>query len=291
MRQRPRVAVFLVVILTLPMLGCVGTESADISQRTTEVEPPVSERLADCLAEMFPQMSRDELERHAQQQMKTAGDTKNAEAFVEKFCGDGDGSAQLAPTDVAIPTSDAPASTSPSKPDSVHGLGVSRAEMEDFFRNVIAQDDGVTFTVVRRTGRSKITEARWGLRNRRNYAALVGTDDDLHGIIFTYEGSPRAVAKRMSDVVRKISPEHPPDQVSPAGWVLHRVWNMNFGGGGGLSNVLPTSRSHREPRPVEDPCDTEGRCFIQDGVEIMVAGIHGVLVLRIRSVEDNTTAE
>ena len=294
MRQRPRVAVFLVVILTLPMLGCVGTESADISQRTTEVEPPVSERLADCLAEMFPQMSRDELEHHAQLQMTKAGDIENAEAFVTKLCGDGDGSAQLAPTGVAIPTSDAPASTSPSKPDAVRGLGVSRAEMEDFFRTVIAQDDRVTFTVVRRTAGSKITEAPWDdwwARHGGTYAALSGPDEDLHSVLFAYEGKPSGAANEFSAVAGKVRPGESPNRSRYALWVGQRVRGMTFGGGGGLSNIMPSSRSPVRPRSIEEACNVEGRCFVRGGVEIIVTGIHGVVVMRIRAVDDNTTAE
>ena len=110
MDQRSLTATFLVVIL---MLGCGGTVPTNVSQEVPAIEEPIVERLADCLAEMFPQMSRDELERHAQMQMTETGDIRNAEAFVEKFCGDGEGAAQLAPTDIPMPTSDAPVSTNP----------------------------------------------------------------------------------------------------------------------------------------------------------------------------------
>ena len=298
MRQRPLVAAFLVVILTLPMIGCFRAESVGTSQETTEIVEPNVERLADCLAEMFPQMSRDELERHAQMQMTDAGDTRNAEAFVEKFCADGVGAAQLASTDTAMPTSVAPASTNPSNPDSVRGLGVTRAEMETFFRTEIAANRTVTFTAAHRVGGSKITEAHWGgwgATGRRGYggtyAALSGPDEDLHGILFAYDGKPRNAATKFAAVAGKVRPEESSNRPKHALWVGQRVRGMTFGGGGGLSNILPSSRSTVRPLSIEEACSVEGRCFVHGGVEIIVTGIHGVVVMRIRAVDDNTTDE
>ena len=303
MRQRPLAVVLLVVILTLPMLGCVGTGSVGTSQETAEIEEPNAESLADCLAEMFPQISRGELERHAQMQMTDAGDTKNAEAFVEKFCADGVGAAQLTSTNIAMPTSATPASTNPSNPDLARGLGVTRAEMEHFFRTQIAanrtQPAPVTFAVAHRAGGSKITEAHWdgwGATSRRvryggTYAALSGPDKDLHGILFAYEGKPRDAATEFSAVAGRVRPEESSNRPKRALWVAQRVRGMTFGGGGGLSNILPSSRSTVPPLSIEEACSVEGRCFVHGGVEIIVTGIHGVVVMRIRAVDDNTTDE
>lgn len=218
MRQRLLVALLLVVILTLPMLGCGGAESLDPSQGTTKVEAPIAERLADCLAEMFPQMSRDELERHAKMQMTEAGEIRNAEAFVEKFCGDGDAATQLAPTDIAIPTSDVPVSTNPSKPDAVLGLGVSRSEMEDFFLARIAEERGTrqldhvsyptSFASVGDTeGEGKVTKVEW---TRGRYATLAGADEGIYSIVLgcsrCKRGEDYSVATRRSHQLRKGHP-------------------------------------------------------------------------------------
>lgn len=307
MKQRLLVVVFIAVILALSMLGCVGTESADTSRDASEIEKPIVERLADCLAEMFPQMSRSELERQAQMQITDAGEIKNAEAFVEKFCANGEGASQLVPTDTVIPTSDVSASTNPVKPDSVRGLGVTRAEMEEFFRTEIAanrtQRAPVTFTVTHRAGGSEVTEAHWdgwGATSHRvryggTYVALAGPDEDLHGILFAYEGKPRDAATEFSAVAGKVKPEESPNRPNHALWVGQRVRGMTFGGGGGLSNIMPSSRSHGAPSSIEESCEIERNRFVQDGIEICVTGrsvgIHGIVIMVIKAPVNDAIAK
>ncbi len=382
MKQRLLVVVFIAVILALSMLGCVGTESADTSREASEIEKPIVERLADCLAEMFPQMSRSELERQAQMQITDAGEIKNAEAFVEKFCANGEGASQLVPTDTVIPTSDVSASTNPVKPDSVRGLGVTRAEgegasqlvptdtviptsdvsastnpvkpdsvrglgvtraegegasqlvptdtviptsdvsastnpvkldsvrglgvtraeMEEFFRTEIAANRTVTITAAHRAGGNQITEAHWGgwgATGRRGYggtyAALSGPDEDLHGILFAYDGKPRNAATKFAAVAGKVRPEESSNRPKHALWVGQRVRGMTFGGGGGLSNIMPSSRSHSAPSSIEESCEIERNRFVQDGIEICVTGrsvgIHGIVIMVIKAPVDDAIAK
>lgn len=320
MRERLLTAAFLVLLLTVSLLGCSGTEPPDVPQevsiqpdreveRPPEVKTPITERLADCLAEMFPQMSRDELERQAQMQMTEAGDVRNAESFVEKFCEDGEGASQLTPTDTAMPTSDIPGSTNPAEPDLARGLGVTRTEMEEFFRTEIAasrtQRAPVTFTVTHRAGGRKVTEAQWdgwGASSRRvryggKYVALAGPDEDLHGILFAYEGKPSGVANEFSAVAGKVGPEESPKRPKHALWVGQRVRGMTFGGGGGggLPNIMPSSRSHSAPPSIEESCEIERNRFVKDGIEICVAGrsvgIHGIVIMVIKAPGDEAIAK
>ena len=81
MEQRFLTALFLSAILALTTLGCSGaTPAVDAPQEasakpyTADANPPeneavTTEQLADCLATMFPQMNRDELDRQAQMQI------------------------------------------------------------------------------------------------------------------------------------------------------------------------------------------------------------------------------
>ena len=314
MKQRLLTAVFLAAILALTALGCSGaTPAVDAPQEASakpytadanpsEIEAVTAEQLADCLATMFPQMNRDELERQAQMQMTDASRVENAEVFVERVCGDGQTPAQAAPTGVAIAAPNPPESVTSTESESVRGLGVTRAEMEEFFQTVIAaartQYDPVAFTLVRHAGGSKITYAQWdgwGAASRRvryggTYVALAGPDEDIYGILFAYEGRPRNIANEFAAVVRKVGPEDSPNRLQRAQWVDQRVRGMTFGGGGGLSNILPSNRSYRAPRSIEESCNIEGRCFVQDGIEILVTGIYGIVILRIEAVGDDVTA-
>ena len=80
-------ATFLAAILALTMLGCGGqAPTGSENPNPADAKTVTVEQLADCLATMFPQMNRDELEREAEMRMTDAEAIKNAEAFVEHFC-------------------------------------------------------------------------------------------------------------------------------------------------------------------------------------------------------------
>ena len=226
MEQRFLTALFLSAFLALTALGCSGaTPAVDAPQEASakpytadanppEIEAVTAEQLADCLATMFPQMNRDELERQAPMKMTDASSVENAEAFVERVCGDGQTPAQAAPTGgVAIASPDTPESAISMALmilDPVCGLGAIRAEMEEFFLAMIERDGAVgrkefysdAFTSVRDAeGAGKVTEVEWGgwenaYEKRGKYAALAGMDEDILGIGFAYEplGRPQRVS-------------------------------------------------------------------------------------------------
>ena len=74
-------------VLALTMLGCGGQAPVGLEKpNPADAKTVTEEQLADCLATVFPQMNRDELEREAAMRMTDAEAIKNAEAFVEHFC-------------------------------------------------------------------------------------------------------------------------------------------------------------------------------------------------------------
>ena len=71
---------------------------------------------------------------------------------------------------------------------------------------------------------------------------------------------------------------------------------MTFGGGGGgLSNILPSSRSYSVPQSIEESCEIERNRFVQNGIEICVTGrsvgIHGIVIMVIKAPGDEAIAK
>ena len=87
MRRCSVTIAFLAAILALTTLGCGGpTQIPSEKPNRADAKTVTASELADCLATMFAQMSRDELEHKAEMRMRDAEAVKNAEAFVETFC-------------------------------------------------------------------------------------------------------------------------------------------------------------------------------------------------------------
>ena len=328
MKQRLLTALFLPAILALTALGCSGaTPAVDAPQEASakpytadanpsEIEAVTAEQLADCLATMFPQMNRDELERQVQMQMTDTSSVENAEAFVERVCGDGQTPAQAASTGgVAIASPDTPESAISMALEPVRGLGVTRAEMEEFFLAMIERDGAVgrkefypdAFTSVGdAAGAGKVTEVEWGgwenaYEKRGKYAALAGMDEDLHGIGFAYEPTGRSITgiHDIRALMNQVAPADPESRLKRVEWIerylaghscgsVVRVRGGGGGGGGGLSNVLPrrdrdygpTRTPPRTPRPTRTP--RPPFLLVQNGVKmhlICKAGKNVVYVL------------
>ena len=234
---------------------------------------------------------------------------------MERVCGDGQTPAQAAPTGgVAIASPDTPESAISMALEPVRGLGVTRAEMEEFFLAMIERDGAVgrkefypdAFTSVRdAAGAGKVTEVEWGgwenaYEKRGKYAALAGMDEDLHGIGFAYEPTGRSLTGKhdIRALMNQVAPADRESRLKRVEWIeryLARhscgsVVRVRGGGGGsgGLSNVLPrrdrdygpTRTPPRTPRPTRTP--RPPFLLVQNGVKmhlICKAGKNVVYVL------------
>ena len=322
MKQRFLTALFLSAILALTALGCSGaTPAVDAPQEASakpytadanppEIEAVTAEQLADCLATMFPQMNRDELERQAQMQMTDASSVENAEAFVERVCGDGQTPAQAAPTGgVAIASPDTPESAISMALEPVRGLGVTRAEMEEIFLAMIERDgrdslrkefypDAFT-SVGDAEGAGKVTEVEWGGWENAyykvgKYAALAGMDEDIHGIGFAYEARGRTSGGNtdIRALLNRVAPADPQSRSQRVEWMKKYFVNSfcgvsggggGGGGGGGLSNILPRRDRGYGPPPTLTP-----HLIVQNGVKMQITCKAGTYILFL--VADNRGA-
>ncbi|MDE2787646.1 MAG: hypothetical protein OXL37_13420 [Chloroflexota bacterium] len=318
-------AVMVAVIFATLMLGCDVTGPSDGLEGTSADEPAIAERLAECLATMFPQMSRDELEREAQMRMADAEAVKNAEAFVDQFCGNDQSGSLTAPTNGKVVASDTPASstltasasvnTEQSKP--ARGLGVTRSEMEEFFLAMVAEERSeeptprhklypVVFTLVGNSeGQGKITEVKWaGWENEYykpgKYAALAGPDEDIYGIVFACDGCqhgkrrPIGVEWEFMSVVNRVATDMPdwyePDRNR---WVYQFFERRSCGdgrpqSGGGIGAGGGGELSNILPRSSRryDPTPTPTPYIVvQDGVAMRLDCRAGSHILFIRAVD------
>ena len=312
-------AVMVAAIFATLMLGCDRTAPSDTLQRASENESLIGERLAQCLAATFPQMSREELEREARTRMADAEAVKNAEAFVEQFCGNDQTGTQVVPANGKVAASDTPAgstltasasaNTEQSKP--ARGVGVTRAEMEEFFLAMAAEDKPdepvSSFTSVGDPqGRGKITTVEWTPWGKIwKFVALAGADEDIYGIVFACDGCqhgkrrPVGVEWEFMSVVNRVATDMPdwyePDRNR---WVYQFFegrscgdsrpqsgGGIGAGEGGGLSNILPRSSRRYDPTPTPTPY-----IVVQDGVAVRLDCRAGSHILFIKAVDHGNAA-
>ena len=314
MKRWWRSAVIVSAIFATLMLGCDRATPADAPQGGSANEAVITERFAECLAAMFPQMSREELEREAQMRMADAEAVKNAEAFVEQFCGNGQTLGQV-PQNVApgTPAVTIPAGSTATQSVSVSGLGVTRAEMEEFFLARIARERTdepshrhelypVAFTSVGDAeGAGKLTEVAWGgwenaYFKSGKYAVLAGKDENIYGVIFAYEadGPDQPDESEIRFLLDRVVPTKDYDLQSRQyrsqryRWVHQYVESRSCGGsggggggggGGGLPNILPRSNKSYGPAPTLTPY-----VIVQNGVEMRVTCKAGIYILSIKAV-------
>ena len=295
-------------ILMILTLGCGSTTSVEAPAKPNPadanpsgVEAVTAQRLAECLAAMFPQMSRDELEREAQMRMADAEAVKNAEAFVERFCGNGQTPGQVpknaAPSTPAVTT---PAGSAATQSVSVRGLGVTRAEMEDFFLAKIEKERATFTSVGEADGEGQLTEIEWDGWGRRNrlrtgkYAVLAGKDENIYGVAFAYEagGPDQPDEDEILSLLDRVAPTKniDPQSAKPSsdrsGWVFRYFKNSSCGrggggsGGGGLSNILTSPYKSYGPVPTRTPY-----AIVQNGVEMRLACRDGIYIVSIKAVD------
>ena len=287
-----RRALVLAAIFATLVLGCDRTEPLDAPQGTSADATVIAERLAECLAAMFPQMSREELEREAQTRIADLEAENNAEAFVEQFCGNGQARKNA--------TSRTPAVTIPPGPTamrtvSVGGLGVTRAEMEEFFLAKIEEEPAAFTSVGKADGKGKLTKIEWDgwgtpYYKSGKYALLAGEDENIYGVVFAYEahGQDQPGEHEIRSLLERVAPTKNTDLESRKsrsyryGWIFRYFKDSSCdrgNAGGGLSNILTSPHRNFGPAPTRTPY-----AIVQNSIEMRLDCKAGIYVVSIKAV-------